>query len=286
MAEPVNINLLSKIAEATGGTYDMVTRANNVILEFGAEKDKYDEEIVSKKGLVVRDADHFITYDLDIDKAEVSGFNTIVPKSTARTLITTSQGYPIVTSWRYGLGRVLSYSTDDGSYWAGSILSKDNSKLITRMFAYAVGNPKRKEEYYVEIPDTEVGSISTVIVKSESLPQHLNMTFNMVEPKIYNAEFIPPQVGFNELLGMKFSVNTQKEFQSVGINPDFHQIITQTGGKVFDHDPDKIVDQARAKAKRLISEKVYFRWAFLLSALIVLLIELSVRRILSNRRKI
>jgi len=181
---PINIELLQDIAEITGGTYDLASRANNVILEFGDEKDR--EEDIPKNSLVVRDGGHFITKGLKIKDTKITGFNTIVPKSSAQTLITTGQGYPVITTWRYSLGRVVSMTTDDGRNWAGKLLSKSNSQLITRVAAYTVGNPKRLEKYYVEIEDTQVGKQSTVIVKSDELPKDDLLTFNMIEPEMLN----------------------------------------------------------------------------------------------------
>jgi hypothetical protein len=265
-----------------------------VILEFGQEKER-EEEKVDKKSLLVLDDGHFISSGLDLKQADITGFNTIVPKSNAQTLVTTSQGYPIVTTWRYGLGRVISLTTDDGKDWAGGLLSKDNSVLLTRIAAYAVGNPKRKEEFYIEIPDTIVGEQSDVIVKTNQYPDQdtlgipidEGLNFNMVEPNLYIASFVPDKTGINSLLGRDFGVNYEREYQEVGLNPMLSSFVIRTGGLTFQpNDIDGMVEDARSRAQKLQTKKVYFRWIFILIAIAVLLIELVIRRILSNQRKI
>jgi len=287
ITEPVKSTLLKKVAELTGGSYDLASRANNVILEFGEEKNREDEEIVNKKTLTIKDSGHFITSGLAVDTIEVGGFNTIVPKSNAQTLVTTNQGYPIVTTWRYGLGRVMSLTTDDGERWGGQLMSGDNSKLLTRLFAYGVGNPKRKEKYYVEIADTRVNDLSSVIVKSETLPASEGLSFSMSEPGLYMATFIPSDLGINSLLDTKFAVNYPKEYENVGPNDDLPSMAFQTGGRFFDYtDVDGIVNEAISRSKKQVSQKVYYRWVLILAALIVLMLEFTIRRILSNRRKI
>lgn len=286
LSEPINVELMQSVARLTGGTYELASKANTVVLEFGQEKDREDDKI-STKGLSLRETGHFITTGLKLTNADISGFNTIVPKSTARTLVTTTQGYPIVTSWRYGLGRVISYTSDDGEKWAGNLLNKDNSKLLLRTVAYAVGDPKRKEKEFIEIPDTEVSKESEIIVKSETFPNYNNLTFSMIEPNIYLATFTPEFTGINELLNKKFAVNYPKEYLNTGINEYLYSIAIQTGGRTFEPDDvDGIIQQARDNAKKLVSNKVYYRWVLIAFALGIFLLELALRRLFSNRRKI
>jgi len=64
--------------------------------------------------------------------AKVTGLNFVVPKQAARTLVTTNGGDSVLSVWRFGLGRVVSLTTDDGNKWSGELLSQKNSKLITK----------------------------------------------------------------------------------------------------------------------------------------------------------
>src|SRR3989338_4131094 len=108
-----NEPLMSAIADMTSGIYFRAEQHNKLKILFG----EIDEQSGEAYGVVVLNSNHFITEDLDIS-ASVLGFNQVVPKSAGRLLLTTSQGDPLLTVWRFGLGRVAALSTDDGSLYA------------------------------------------------------------------------------------------------------------------------------------------------------------------------
>ena len=47
---------------------------------------------------------HYITSDLDIN-GTITGFNDVTPKPGAQKLVAMTDGKPVLTAWRYGLGR-------------------------------------------------------------------------------------------------------------------------------------------------------------------------------------
>ena len=75
--------------------------------------------------MVILDNTHFITYNLSVD-ALISGYNYVLPKPSARILVTTNKNIPVLVGWRFGLGRVVVLGTDDGGRWAGELLNKEN----------------------------------------------------------------------------------------------------------------------------------------------------------------
>ena len=48
---------------------------------------------------------HYITADLDLN-ATITGFNDVTPKPGSQRLVAMADGKPVLTVWRYGLGRV------------------------------------------------------------------------------------------------------------------------------------------------------------------------------------
>jgi len=49
----------------------------------------------------------------------------------------------------FGLGRVVSFTTDNGgveTQWASSVYSGENSRLISSMINWAIGDPRPKED--------------------------------------------------------------------------------------------------------------------------------------------
>lgn len=48
----------------------------------------------------------------------LTGHNRVLPRPTARTILSTADGTPLLSTWRVGLGEVTSVTTDDGGRWA------------------------------------------------------------------------------------------------------------------------------------------------------------------------
>ena len=128
------------MADVSNGVYFRATESSRLKILFGDVDEEEKEK--GKMGLTVLNANHFITEDFE-PKATIYGFNQVVPKTTGRLLVTTSTGEPVLTIWRLGLGRVASWATDDGSNWAGETLGKYNSRLHSRVFNWAIGDPDR-----------------------------------------------------------------------------------------------------------------------------------------------
>src|SRR3972149_583920 len=77
-------------------------------------------EISYEYPLTAVDSNHFITKYVNIS-ASVTGFNDVTPKLGSDRLGATTRGKPIITPWGFGLGRVASFTTDDGggmTMWA------------------------------------------------------------------------------------------------------------------------------------------------------------------------
>ena len=111
------------------GIYFPVDASNKLKIIFGEPGSKDDTDYLNK--LVLLDTTHFITFNQTLDVV-VSGYNYVIPKPASRMLITTNKNIPIMVAWRFGLGRVVSFATDDGSKWAGEFLSNENSKILTK----------------------------------------------------------------------------------------------------------------------------------------------------------
>ena len=79
------------------------------------------EKNLSGYAVSVVNKNHYITADLNLN-ASISGFNDVTPKTGAQRLVAMPDGKPVLTVWRYGLGRVAALTTDDGNAWAGITL--------------------------------------------------------------------------------------------------------------------------------------------------------------------
>lgn len=276
VGENTNEEMMTQIADITNGIYFRADDSSRLRILFG----KPDERESNKLGLVVLNKNHFITENLEL-KGLVYGFNAVVPKTTARLLVTTTTGEPLVTVWRLGLGRVAALSTDDGTNWAGELLNKENSKILTRMTNWAIGDPNRKSKEFVDVSDTRVQERTEVIIKSSQQPNAPGATFYKTDEDVYTASITPTQTGFYEIAGTFFGVNYPAEYAALGENPELKAITASTGGKIFKpEDIEGIIQHTKSRARRAVITKDIFSWPFILGAILLLLTEIFIRRII------
>jgi len=281
VGERRNDNFLTDVANLGEGIYFPVDASHKLKIIFGEPESNEDKEYLNK--LVLLDTTHFITYNQSLDVV-VSGYNYVIPKPASRMLITTNKNIPIMVSWRFGLGRVISLATDDGSKWGGEFLTKENSKIITKTINWVIGDLTRKKNFDVRIKDTTVGGIMIVNVISGSLPHHEKLDFIKSDVNFYNAKFRPARTGFYNFLGADVAVNYKDEFGDLGVDNEFIKLVEQTQGKVFDkNDIDAILEFVKEKSKRIKVNTTPFKWPFLTIALILFLVEIALRRVWENR---
>ncbi len=275
---------LANIAVLGEGIYYKADASNKLKVQFADKDETQGEEFYNT--LVPIDTTHFITLALDDMQATVSGYNYAVPKPAARLLVTTHKNIPILTVWRFGLGRIVTLTTDDGLKWAGDLLNKKNSKLLTKSINWAIGDLGRKKSYDVTIRDTVIGKSASVNVISKEMPQSEGLAFAKIDANLYSSAYTPKDTGYKEVLGATFAVNYNDEYANLGINPEFRALVEKTGGKVFEpSDTTGIIEFIRAKSKRIKIESTDYRWPFAIIAMILFLAEIGIRRYRENIQK-
>ena len=238
--------------------------------------------------LVPIDTTHFITLALDDMQATVSGYNYAIPKPAARLLVTTHKNIPILVVWRFGLGRVVTLTTDDGSKWAGDLLNKENSKLLTKSINWMIGDLGRKKSYDVTIRDTVLGKSTNVNVIATQIPQSEGLAFAKIDTNLYSSVYTPIEkdVGYKEILGATFATNHNDEYANLGVNPEFTNLVDKTGGKVFDPSDTKgMIEFIKAKSKRIKIDSTDYRWPFAIIAMLLFLSEIGIRRYRENLQR-
>ncbi|PIU02771.1 MAG: hypothetical protein COT55_01790 [Candidatus Diapherotrites archaeon CG09_land_8_20_14_0_10_32_12] len=277
-----NREFMKELALKGQGVYFEPTEAQRLNIIFSRE---YEDEETDVMGLLILDSNHFITENLGLN-AKVTGFNQVVPKSSARMLITTQNANPIVSVWRFGLGRVAALTTDP-EIWAGQLLNQENSKLITRTVNWAIGDPGRNKEFDVKLKDSRINDVAQINVISETEPVLNDFTFSKIDKNLYMASFVPKTAGFHDFFDASMAVNYKREYEELGINPELIDLVSITNGRIFNKDNTTaivkfIIDNSRRKK---IDEKSY-TWMLVLTALCIFLLEVCVRRIVENRKSI
>ena len=279
--EMYGINAIKAIAKLAGGIYfhgEETAQRVKVIFgnaEGGEDKDNFRIE--------TRDATHFITQNLDID-AKVTGFNNIIPKKTAHLLATTDTGEPLLIVWRYGIGRVATLSTDDGSAWAGQLLQTNNAFFYTKTINWLIGDPEKKSKQFTHIPDTNIGRIAEIITKAEKEPETKELKFYKKEGGLYVASFTPQKTGFQTLLNTDYAVNYNKELEALGISEELQTLLSTTGGTSYNKENiQNIIKQASTQNERPEEQQQSYSWLLILIILILFLLEITIRRIREHK---
>lgn len=284
--------LRDELAKRGGGVYIPSREINKIKILFG---DPENKQFGDDFTLFYLSLNHFITQDLDARKVYpiLNGWNQVVPKAAAQLLVTTDAGDPALSTWRYGNGRVAALTIFRGDS-LGPMLSRNNSIIITRITNWAIGDPERKQEYFLEIPDAEVGIESTLRLRTEKLPSSDYLEFVKEGPKTYTAEFIPAEQGFNSLLGVPYATNYLREYRRIGIDPQLRSLselswdavrtVESEGASLVCSKPFKpeeaaqIVECAKTASKRIIVERTAIVWPLIVAALVIYLAELIIRR--------
>ncbi|MFH2028267.1 MAG: vWA domain-containing protein, partial [Nanoarchaeota archaeon] len=231
IGEGTNEQFLRSMADIGNGLYLQPDETQNLRLFFGEEAEQEEETF----SLIILDQNHWITKGELGLSATLTGNNYVVPKSGSRAIVATSSGSPIITVGSFGLGRVVAISTDDGGKWAADLLTKENSKIVTRTINYAIGDPGRNLDFDVTIDDATLGKPSQIKLVSKKIPK-VDTPLSKIGDTLYIGSFSSDKVGFSEILGATVATNYNEEYLDLGLNPEFKELVALTNGKVFDKD--------------------------------------------------
>ncbi|CCQ37393.1 von Willebrand factor type A domain protein [Natronomonas moolapensis 8.8.11] len=265
---------LAEIAGATGGTYIQPDETERLRLFFdsGAAPPEADS-------LVVVDRTHFITDGVETESDPTSA-NDVEARDGARLLVTTSEGDPAVTSWRFGLGRVVSVTAYDADGSLGGLLSPPDAELTTRSVNWAIGDPRRKRTDVASVDDTSRGAETRVVYRGATRPTGTDLEFVRTDTERFEATFTPEAVGYDSVLDAGYAVNYAAEYGAVGQASAVEAAIDRTGGRAFDpSEAAAIAEFTRSEATRERAIQRPFGWVLLAIALFVYLGEVAARRL-------
>jgi uncharacterized membrane protein len=279
---------------------DMGERAN---IGFETSKESSEDKKEEKEDveldaypLLAYSPDHFITKNVNLTNASITGYNDVTPKAGAERLVITSTGKPVLTTWRFGLGRVAAFTTDngegEGSRWATTLYNGSNAKFISGTINWAIANPRAEEGAVVDSPDTWLGTPSnlTLTMYDEGIPQlkldGSSLDLALTGRNTYETSVNPETTGIHDISGYPLAVNYQLEYQDVGLNEDIESLVIETGGKIYSEKDARalLLKDARQNSVRQSDEQVSLKMYVLLTALVLYLGEILARRIREMRK--
>ncbi|HWQ95977.1 MAG TPA: VWA domain-containing protein [Candidatus Methylomirabilis sp.] len=232
--------------------------------------------------ILMINSNHFITSGVSLN-ATIYGYNKVFTKQNAQALVMTSTGNPVISAWRFGLGRVISISTDNGNTWAPQLYDRDNSKIISTSVNYAIGNPRKNDEIMAQ--DGEVGEPLEVRILSGNEPDYVfdgqPLKFEKTGEQQYIATIIPDSPGFHDISGYTVAINAPIEYREIGNNDQMPAIVTAAGGQIYNlSEIERLIPDISKKNTAVIHERVELAPLFLFAALLLYSIEIILRRLL------
>jgi hypothetical protein len=93
----------------------------------------------------------------------LTGHIATTPKETAEVVLATDEGAPLLAQWRYGLGRVVAWTSDLSTHWTAAWLNWDqNTRFWEQMLRWAMGPPITRD-FRVDI--TRAGNVARVRIE-------------------------------------------------------------------------------------------------------------------------
>ncbi len=231
-SQTINRPYMKILAGIGNGQYFEPDDSQYLNVFFGKPEAK--EKIFSgTSNLAVVDRDHFITKGIDLD-VSITGLNFVVPKPGSRSLVFTADSNPVINAWGFGLGRVVTLATDDGREWAGDLLARDNSEILSRMINYAIGNPEKGKDISIYAQDSYLGDESNILVRSSKYPVSKDLVFTKQNENLYKAAFNPEKPGFYQFFDAIVAINPPREYYLLGQNPSLLDMVSASGGRMLD----------------------------------------------------
>ena len=268
-----NEDVMRAIADASGGSFFRATDTERLRVLFGGQ-DKEPEG----SGLTIVDSSHFITDGVETS-AELPSAHEVSVKETGRFLVSTGSGDVALASGRYGLGRVVSVTAHTGNGVLGGLLSEPDSALVSRSVNWAIGDPERLMTDVYDVEDTRVGQTTEISYRGESRPSG-GLDFSQTSENRYVATVTPSERGFRAAGDATYAVNYAPEFSGFGMSSSVYRATESTGGGVYEPtETAAIAQEVRSHASEPRETQRDLSWIPLLVALLVYLVEVSLRRI-------
>ncbi|MDY6774562.1 MAG: VWA domain-containing protein [Halobacteria archaeon] len=272
-----NDDVMRGIAQRGGGTFFPADETSSLRVFFGGENKKPEGQ-----GLSVVNSGHFITRGVKTT-ADPANAHKVTVKDGAEFLVASGSGRPAVASWRYGLGRVVSFTAYGNNGGLDGMLSSPDSLLVSKSVNWAIGDPQRKTEG-VDVADTRVGVPTRATYTGSSPPSSSDLSFSKTGESdgqsTYSATIVPSETGFKSVMNDEYAVNYPHEYDDFGLSESLRSAVRSSGGRLFEpNQASAIAKFVKSRSTKVREVRENVTWIVLSAALVIYLIEIMARRI-------
>jgi uncharacterized membrane protein len=234
-----------------------------------AFEQKDSEKNLDRYKLDINNPNHFITQNIKLPDTSIKDYNDVTPKSISQVLVTTEGMKPIITVWRFGLGRVASITTDNGNRWAPGMYLADNGKVVSSVTNWAIGDLEKKKSVRIDVSDVSLGQAVDAFIQSDETPQLFarqrngsieEISVKQTDRNLYTARLSSDKAGTYALKAVTssgvdedaYTVNYPREYGELGINAKELKDITDyaSGARYNASQAQDLIDDAIEYVKR------------------------------------
>ncbi len=299
---------MSQLAQNGGGIYFRPTEYQRLKLEFGQGGQDRD----GKNAISIYNRYHFITQDLedtDVEGLTVSKYNGVTDKSIAQLLVTAGSKKPLVTAWRFGLGRAVSISTDNGKGWGSNLYKVADGQLVNAITNWAIGDLEKGKNTIINSRDGSVGRDSSIFIESAEVPSLVarhegageasGIGLKQIDLKEYTGTLYPDLEGFYFLIARSavgedsdaVAVNYLAEYSRLGADRESLTRVTRTTrGLIYDMSQldeleQDVISYAREGTMKKTVKKNPLVMYFAILALLIFFTDVVVRRVREIKKR-
>ncbi|MDK2911990.1 MAG: hypothetical protein PWR29_947, partial [Methanolobus sp.] len=192
---------------------DLVKDINENFIDAEIPEEEEQSENITNFAVFEYNANHPITRNLNVS-GSITGYNDITQKPGSERVLVTATGKSILTTWRYGLGRVAALSTDNGKAlgWSNDLFY-NTKNLTSSTVNWAIGNPREETGAVVEAEDTWYGTPANVVLTMYDTGTPIlklngnNVDLSLTGNNVYEASVSPGSIGVHDLSGYPIAVN-------------------------------------------------------------------------------
>lgn len=194
IGEGADTQLLEYIANLGNGRFYFSNDSSSIPKIFSKETALASRAYVVDKPQIPIKLSTYQWTTLEDNLPIIDAYIATTPKQTAETYLTSSDNDPILTRWKYGLGRSVAWTSDIEGKWSKDWVIWDNFvKLWNQIVEWTYPNVS-DNNWQVETNVEGINGTITVTIPSNNLPQGMSATIinSDIESEIINLKPIAP----------------------------------------------------------------------------------------------
>jgi Mg-chelatase subunit ChlD len=168
------------------------------------------------------------------------GYNGTEMKETARNLLVTPDGKPLLAQWQYGLGRVVAWTSDFKGQWARDWIAWNNFPRFVNGFVDLMLPPQGDDQLVLQASNTDVQSVIELSAQdAQGRPlNELTLNGRLVDPESNDIPLSFQQIGSGHYRATAQTAQPGVYLAQVAASQNDQQIGLVTTGLVVSYSPE------------------------------------------------